>query len=146
MDTLEITLVKGEGFQTPLTQNDFPLTVNKRFQWMKKNHENPDVFVATIQKGYYYFDGLWFFAACVGVSYPLFSILTAMTSSVPVPPSCSEKKSTDSSRNMSDILKEEYPEWDKENGSVYTLLTGEDEIAWLEQPLRHCLKTVTVFQ
>jgi len=144
-DTLEIALVKGEGFQTPLTQDDFPLTVHKRFQWMKKHHENPDVFVATIQKGYYYLNGLWFLTACVGVAYPLFSILTAMTSSVPVPPACSEKKSEDLSRNMSDILNEEHPDWDKKNGSVYTLLTGEDEMAWLEQPLRHCLRTVTTF-
>lgn len=140
-EAVEIILVKGEeGFPTPLSQDDFPLTIQKRFQWMKFAHNNPDVFIATIQRGYYYSYGLWFLSASVGIARPLFNILTAMTSSVPLPSECSKKKSLDLSKNMADILKEQYPEWDRKNVSVYELLTGEDELPWLEQPLRHCLK------
>lgn len=140
---LEISVVKGGNFQTPLTLEDFHLTASKRFQSIKSNYENPDVFIATIQKGYYRLNGIWFLAACVGVANPLLNLLTAMTSTVPVGQSCSKKKSLDVSKNMSDILQEEYPDWDRVNESVYTLLTGEDETAWLEQPLRHCLKTIS---
>ncbi len=145
-DSLNVGLVKSKGFETPLTQDSFPLTVQKRFQCIKENIENPDVFIATIQKGYYCVNGVWFLTACVGVAYPLYSMLTAMTSSVPLPSICAKKKSLHLSMNMSDILKEQYPEWDKENGSVYTLLTNEEEAPWLEQPLRHCLNIVTKFQ
>ncbi|QQR49917.1 hypothetical protein IPF86_02390 [Candidatus Nomurabacteria bacterium] len=142
-EAIVISLKKGESFETPLTLEGFPLTVKKRFQWIKKNIDNPDVYIATIQKGYYYSHGLWYLCACVGVAYPLMGLLTAMTSSVPVDQNCSEKKSLDLSKNMSDIIKEEHPDWDKENGSVYELFTAENETLWLEQPLRHCLKFIT---
>lgn len=144
-DTLEIAVVKGEGFPTPLTQDDFILTVQKRFQWMRSNYDNPDVFAATIQKGYHRLNGLWQLSACVGIAHPMYAMLPVMASSVPVPSTCSREKSKDLSRNMSDILKEKYPDWDKENGSVYELLTGEGESAWLEQPLRHGLRAITSF-
>jgi hypothetical protein len=142
---VEINVHKGESFQTPLTLDDFHLTARKRFQWIKKTYENPDVFIATIQKGYYCLHGMWYLSACIGIAYPLLSLLTVMASSVPVGTRCSEEKSLNLSKNMSDILKEKHPEWDMKNESVYTLLTGEDETAWLEQPLRHCLKTVSYF-
>jgi hypothetical protein len=103
-DSVDIIVVKGQSFPTPLTQDDFPLTVRRRFQWLKTNHNNPDVFTTTIQKGYYYSHGLWYFAACVGVAYPLLDMITAMTSSVPVPPGCSEKKSEELSRNAHGYL------------------------------------------
>ena len=107
---------------------------------MKINHDNTDAFIVTIQRGYYPSDGLWFLSASIGIAKPLLKIVTAMTSSVPIPRACSEKKSLDLSKNMGDILKEQYPDWDRKNVSVYELLTGEDELQWLEQPLRHCLK------
>lgn len=144
--SIEIIQQKGVSFQTPLTQDDFFLVTLKRMQQLRTNAPHPDHHFATIQKGYYYAHGLWYLSVCVSISFPLLNPLCVMGSSVPVSQESSEKKSKDLSKNMSDILAEDYPEWDKNKDSAYELLTkGEKELDWLQEPLRHCAKFLNMY-
>jgi hypothetical protein len=124
-------------------QCDFSLTVKKRVQQLKKNYDNPDVYFATIQKGYYYENGIWYLSACVAISAPLLAPLPLMASSVPILGKCSKEKEEDLNKNMGEIIAEIYTDWNKEKDSVYKLFTGEDEKMWLQIPLRHCLRAIS---
>lgn len=137
---VEIIVQKGENFSTPLTLEDFFLTTERRMQQLIKNAPHPDHYFSTIQKGYYRSKNLWYFSACIAIALPLFTPLCVMACSAPVTQEASKKKDGDLSRNFSDILAEEFPKWNKDKDSVFTLLTGEDEKMWLQQPLRHCAK------
>ncbi len=135
---IEIILNKESVFKTPMSENDFHLTLQARLNCLTLGSEENYDFCASIQKGYYYKNSLWHFNAIVGIISSEEHLVTAKTSSVPLPRKSSDKKSHDRSLNMTDILSEEFPRWTK--GSVFFLLTdGEDEKMWLQQPLRHCL-------
>ncbi len=138
-DFIDLKVQKGISFTTPMTKDDFSLTARKRIQQLRKNYENPAVYFATIQKGYYCENSIWYLSACVAISAPLLAPLPLMASSVPILGKCSKEKELDLNKNMGDIISEVYTDWNKEKDSVYKLFTGEDEKMWLQQPLRHCL-------
>lgn len=137
---IEMTLNKGISLKTPLNEDDFHEVISKRLGRLHLLNEEKYDFSSSIQKGYYYKNGLWHLTAIVGIVSQNGNIVTAKASSVPVFKKSSDKKTEDRSRNFSDILSEDFPKWNKEKDSVYGLLTnGDDEKMWLQQPLRHCL-------
>jgi hypothetical protein len=145
---VSVKVIKEKDFTTPLTKEDFLLIAEKRIQYLAKNdlllNERgciPPWVFATIIKGYYRVNGNWYLCCCAGFATTQQSpILVNLGSSVPVPRVVSEKKNQDLERNMSDILAELNPGWNKD--SVFNLLTKEDEMLWLQQPLRYIVKSI----
>ncbi len=134
----EIVLEKDSVFKTPMSEGDFHLTLQARLNCLTLRSNTEYDFCVSIQKGYYRKDSLWHLTAIVGIVSSKEVTVTAKASSVPVPKKSSAAKTKSSFLNMSDILAEEFPRWNKD--SVFALLTdGEDEKMWLQQPLRHCL-------
>lgn len=132
------------GGKTPLNLDDLILDTKSRLLLVSKKVllAGEYDYHATIQRGFHFTGTLWHLMARVGISSYFGKMATAFTSSVPIPLTVSNTKTQDRERNLKDILKDNFPEWDQAITSVFSLLTDEDEKMWLQQPLRHCLKEV----
>lgn len=145
---ITVKVIKEKEFTTPLTKDDFFLMAERRIQHLRTDDLllsergciPPWVF-ATIIKGWYRVNNNWYLCCCAGFATTQQSpILITLGSSVPVSKEVSEMKNKNLNRNMSEILAEFYPKWDKD--SVFNLLTKEDEMLWLQQPLRYIVKSI----
>ncbi len=141
-----VKVFKEKDFPTPMTWEDFFLTTAKRLQYLTdsvslpERGEGPWIF-ATLQKGYYRKNGMWYLSCCAGiVSSGQQHITPVMGASVPVGKKASDAKNIALEKNMTEILHSQNPSWDHK--SVFALLTKEDEKMWLQQPLRYFSKSI----
>jgi hypothetical protein len=99
-------------------------------------------YATTIQRGFHFTGTLWHMQARVGIITSTKACAIGFTSSVPIPLESSKLKSEDETRNIRDLVKCEYPEWNSEKVSLFTFLTDEDEVMWFQEPLRYCFKEI----
>ncbi len=138
--TVETFTVDSLEVKTPLVEALFLTSLNRRLQNIQSRNIAQDAnYFSSIQRGYFFENGIYHFKAIVGITDYSGKMCHAYTSTVPIDKEVSEKKYEDPELNIGKLLAEKFPDFVFGN-SVYEYLTKEDEALWLQQPLRYCLK------
>lgn len=130
----------GLKIKTPLLNELFLTAIKARLEALQATQIGQEAsYFSSIQRGYFFESGIYHLKAIVGIAHKNNGMSYAYTSTVPIDREVSEKKYYDPELNIGKLLAEKFPDF-VFGSSVYEYLTKEDEVLWLQQPLRHCLK------
>ncbi len=144
LGSVTINFLDSPGPKTPISLDELSRTTLHRLETLLKlvTGSVPNQYFATIQRGFFFENGLYHLIAKAAILSPDYIMRSSFTTSIPINEKVSRRKSENKERNMKDLLKEYYPDWNRNTTSVYELLTGEREKMWLQQALRNCLKSL----
>lgn len=133
--------IESSDIEAPLRRSDFFAAARKRIEWIKRNSVNKKSghFFATIQRGFFKEHDHWHLLGFVMIQDDEGDLLSAYTSSVPLPKHVSNQMN-DNPNKRYEAMKEEYPEWNRDDVPMYEIITREKEIDWFKEALRNCMK------